>query len=68
VPWHRFRIGERVQSLHGGTTRLSTKEIYEIVRLLPEAAGEFQYRIKSTEDSHERVPKEGELRKVSLDR
>jgi hypothetical protein len=32
VPPHRFRIGERVQLLHGGTTRPSTKEIYEIVR------------------------------------
>ena len=68
MAWHRYRIGEKVQLLHGGTTRFSTAELYEIVRLLPETDGEFQYRIKSTEGSHERVAKESELRKVRLDR
>ena len=68
VAWHRYRIGEKVQLLHSGTTRFSAAELYEIVRLLPEADGEFQYRIKSTEGSHERVAKESELRKVSRDR
>jgi hypothetical protein len=68
VAWHRYRIGEKVQLLYGGTTRFSTAELYEIVRLLPETDGEFQYRIKSTEGSHERVAKESELRKVSRDR
>ena len=68
VAWHRYRIGEKVQLLHGGTTRFSTAELYEIVRLLPETDGEFQYRIKSTEGSHERVAKESELRKVRPDR
>jgi len=62
VAWHRYRIGEKVQLLYGGTTRFSTAELYEIVRLLPETDGEFQYRIKSTEGSHERVAKESELR------
>jgi hypothetical protein len=65
VARHRYRIGEKVQLLYDATTRFSTAELYEIVRLLPETGGEFQYRIKSTEGSHERIAKESELRTVA---
>jgi hypothetical protein len=38
---------------------------YEIVRQLPEAHGEFQYRIKSAHEPQERAVKESQLRKSS---
>ena len=37
---------------------------FEIVRLLPPRDGEFQYRIKSIDEPHERVAKESLLRRL----
>ena len=34
---------------------------YQIVRQLPDSAGEFHYRIKSSREAHERVVKESDL-------
>jgi hypothetical protein len=34
---------------------------YEIIKQLPEINGEFQYRMKSVNEPHERVAREGEL-------
>ena len=38
--------------------------VFEIVRLLPPTEGEFQYRIKSADEPHERVVKESLLRRL----
>ena len=38
--------------------------VFEIVRLLPPSEGEFQYRIKSADEPHERVVKESLLRRL----
>ena len=38
---------------------------YVIVALLPERDGYFEYRIKHAKEAHERVAKEGELRKLA---
>jgi len=35
---------------------------YEITKKLPEHDGEFEYRIKSINEPHERVARESELR------
>ena len=35
---------------------------YEITKKLPERDGEFEYRIKSINEPHERVARESELR------
>ena len=37
---------------------------YEIIRKLPESRGEFEYRIKSMNEPHDRVVQESELRAV----
>ena len=37
---------------------------YQIMRQLPEAHGEFYYRIKSADEPYERVVKESQLRKM----
>ena len=63
MPWHRFRICEKAALLHK-INPADDADSYEIVRLLPAAAGEFRYVVKSTIDSHESVAGESELRKM----
>ena len=58
---HRFRIGQKVQLTQGYPLRKETAGAYTIVRQLPDVAGEFQYRIKSSRESHERVANERDL-------
>ena len=36
--------------------------VYQITQLLPPEGGAFQYRIKNTNEPHERIAKEHELR------
>jgi hypothetical protein len=55
---HKFEIGqtvylERSLAVPGGT--------YVITKRLPERDGEFEYRIKSDNEPHERVARESEL-------
>ncbi len=49
---HKFRVGDKVHFTVGPTVRFATAEVYEIVQQLPEAYGEFQYKIKSLGDPH----------------
>jgi len=63
MPTHKFRIGQLVQvtpaisrNIPGGT--------YEIVKQLPESHGEFEYRVKSINEPHERIVRESALRDV----
>lgn len=58
MPEHKFKIGQTVfleRSLHlpGGA--------YVITKKLPERDGEFEYRIKSVNEPHERVVRESQL-------
>ena len=58
---HKFRIGERLRFQATGLTS-SQSGIYEVVALMPEERGAgYQYRLKSTVDSHERVALEDAL-------
>jgi len=61
---HRFRLGQKVQLTGGFPRRFAAMGQYEIVRQLPNNGDEFQYRIKSTREPHERVVKESELEKA----
>jgi hypothetical protein len=56
---HKFKIGQRVtlESKRHGVWA----EPFEVVRLLPDENGIFQYRIRSVRDGHERVVLESEL-------
>jgi hypothetical protein len=56
---HKFKVGQLVilhSKWHGVWA-----ESFEVVRLLPQESGDFQYRVKSTRDGHERVAFEREL-------
>jgi hypothetical protein len=63
MPTHKFQIGQTVfltpfpsQKIPGGA--------YTVTRRLPERNGEFEYRVKSVHEPHERVVREGELSDV----
>jgi hypothetical protein len=60
---HKFKIGQTVQLIPTLQHRDSAGRDYKILRLLPETAGEFSYRIRSQSEPHERVVKETALRK-----
>ena len=55
---HKYKIGQLV-NYHG---RERASGVYQVTQLLPPEDGAFQYRIKNTNESHERIAKENELR------
>jgi hypothetical protein len=61
---HRFRVGQKVQLTRSYPLRMAADGFYEVIRQLPDNAGEFYYRIKSSREAHERVAKESELEKA----
>jgi hypothetical protein len=57
---HRFAIGQRVRLV--GEVRPVANSDYEIMaRLPPNGFGEYQYRIRSASEAHERVSLESSL-------
>lgn len=54
---HRFKIGQLVN--YRG--RDAASGVYQITQLLPSEGQAFQYRIKNTNEPHERMAKEHEL-------
>jgi hypothetical protein len=62
---HKFKIGQSVSFTSGPFGRTSANDIYKIVQLLPREGDDYQYRIKSANEPHERVVKESELNRVA---
>jgi hypothetical protein len=60
---HKFRVGQIVQ-LTPAVNRNVPGGSYEVTKQLPDISGEFEYRIKSVNEPHERVARESELRKL----
>jgi hypothetical protein len=61
VPDHKFKVGQAVHSTGGPFGSASPNNIYKVTQLLPPEGGDFQYRIKSAAEQHERVAKESQL-------
>ena len=57
----RFRVGQNVY-FSGDPHRTAANGLYEVIRQLPATEGEYQYRIKSAREQHERMVKESELK------
>jgi hypothetical protein len=57
---HKFKLGQTV-SLSGSRREPALRGRFEIVRLLPEVAGNNQYRVRSKEDGHERIVLEDQI-------
>jgi hypothetical protein len=58
---HKFKAGQRVKLAASAMSRRAASGGYVVIRQLPERSGEFEYRIKSVSEPHERVARESEL-------
>jgi hypothetical protein len=61
VAEHKFQAGQKVTLAANFANRSAGGTGYVITKQLPERGGEFEYRIKSTSEPHERVARESEL-------
>ena len=61
---HKFHLGDKVQLQARPDVRFATAEVFEIVQLLPESGGEYQYKIKSIDEPYFRTAKESQLRRA----
>ena len=62
MPNHRFRIGQSVNYRPASRGQDAPRGAYEITGRLPQGDdGQFEYRIKHSSESHERLAKESEL-------
>ncbi len=60
---HRFHVGQTVFVDRSPTQNISGGA-YIVTKKLPERDGEFEYRVKSMNEPHERVVRESQLRKI----
>jgi hypothetical protein len=58
---HKYAVGQTVTFAPRGQFHTAPHDSVKIVRLLPAEANDYQYRVKSTRDSHERVVRESQL-------
>jgi hypothetical protein len=63
MPSHKFGIGETVM-VKPAISRNIPGGAYEVTKQLPHNGREFEYRIKSANEEHERVAGESELIKA----
>ncbi|HVI63113.1 MAG TPA: hypothetical protein VM910_11100 [Bradyrhizobium sp.] len=62
---HKFKVGQSVLYTSGPFGRGATSGVYKVTHLLPPQGDDHQYRIKSSDEPHERVVKESELHRES---
>jgi len=60
---HKFRVGQIV-TIKPALSRNVPGGVYTVTKQLPENRGEFEYRIKSMDEVHERIARESELTKA----
>jgi hypothetical protein len=65
VNTHKFSVGQTVRFTSSTVGRPGAGGTYKVVRLLPQEGDEQQYRIKSTNEAHERVARESQLDRVA---
>ena len=58
---HKYQVGQVVNFTPGASILKESLGLYEIVRHLPPEGPDNQYRVKSVQDSHERVVRESQL-------
>jgi hypothetical protein len=63
MPSHKFHVGESV-IVRPAISRNVPGGVYEVTKQLPHNGREFEYRIKSANEEHERVAQESELIKA----
>jgi len=60
---YKFRVGQIV-TIKPALSRNVPGGVYTVTKQLPENRGEFEYRIKSMDEVHERIARESELTKA----
>ena len=63
MPSHKFHVGESV-TLMPAISRNVPGGVYQVTKQLPHDGHEFEYRIKSANEEHERAARESELTKA----
>jgi hypothetical protein len=58
---NKFKLGPTVFLQPTTFNRDAARGAYEVTKQLPERDGQFEYRIKSSREPHERVLRESEL-------
>lgn len=58
---HKFKVGQSVLYTSGPHGRGQASGVYKVTQLLPPEGDDRQYRIKSSDEPHERVVKESQL-------
>jgi hypothetical protein len=61
---HKFAVGQVVRFTPDRAEHDRGQRQFKVVRLLPETASVFQYRVKSQLDGHERVVREDQLARL----
>ncbi len=61
VGGHKFEVGQTVYYTSGPYRSGWYGGVFKIMQLLPPQGGDYQYRIKSADEPHDRVVKESEL-------
>ena len=61
---HKYRIGQNLLYTYGPYGRGGAGPVYKVTQLPPEG-DDRQYRIKSSDEPHERVVKESQLKRDS---
>jgi hypothetical protein len=65
VSKHKFKIGQSVNYTSGPFSAGGAGNVYKITQLLPPEDDDFQYKIKSAAEPHERVVKESQLNRAA---
>ena len=61
MPAHKFAVGQKVAFRPEDGQLVNRREVFVVVRQLPETGGMFQYQIKSELDGYVRVVREIQL-------
>ena len=61
---YKFKIGEMV-FLKPSRNLNNSRGAYTVIRKLPEHDGEFEYRVRSSYEEHERVVRESQMRALA---
>jgi hypothetical protein len=63
---HKFEVGQSVRfEPNTWYYRNTVPGSYEVRKQLPERNGEFEYRVKSANEAHERVATESQIRRAA---
>jgi hypothetical protein len=65
VQEYKFKVGQSVSFTSGPFGRGGANSIYKVMQLLPAEGDDYQYRIKSAHEPHERVVKESQLTRIA---